>query len=102
PCWVARRRRCWKMSAGLVSRPTESVSLVRRYVGEGEDAVMVVNADGSGEQKLATRKHPDYFLPGAAWSPDGQTIACPAGGFTGGYNRSVVAVQMSDGSPRPL
>ena len=75
----------------------------RRYVTEGEDAVMVVNADGSGEQKkLATRKHPDYFLPGTAWSPDGQTIACPMGGFTGGHYRSVAVIQVSDGSQRPL
>ena len=77
-------------------------AFVRRYVSEGEDAIILVNADGTDEQKLATRKHPDYFLPGAAWSPDGQTIACPAGGLTGGYKRSVVAVQVSGGSPRPL
>jgi len=74
----------------------------RRYVTEGEDAVMLVNADGSGAQKLATRKHPDYFLPGAAWSPDGQTIACPIGGFTGGHYRSVGVIQVSDGSQRLL
>ncbi|HJU60739.1 MAG TPA: protein kinase, partial [Candidatus Binatia bacterium] len=52
----------------------------RRYAREGHDAVIVVNADGTAEQKLATRTHPDFFLPGTAWSPDGQTIACPAGG----------------------
>jgi serine/threonine protein kinase len=74
----------------------------RRYVREGEDAVMMVNADGSGVQKLATRKPPDYFLPGVAWSPDGQTIACPIGGFTGGHYRSVAVIQVSDGSQRPL
>src|SRR2546430_925679 len=77
-------------------------AFVRRYVSEGEDAVIVVNADGTGEQKLATRKHPEYFLPGAAWSPDGQTITCPAGGFIGGDYRSVAVIQASDGSSRPL
>src|SRR2546425_617107 len=77
-------------------------AFVRRYLSEGEDAVIVVNADGTGEQKLATRKHPEYFLPGAAWSPDGQTITCPAGGFTGGGYRSVAVIQLSDGSARPL
>jgi dipeptidyl aminopeptidase/acylaminoacyl peptidase len=61
----------------------------RRSLTEGEDALTIVNADGTGEQKLATRKHPDFFLPGPAWSPDGQTIACPVGGFTGGYYRSM-------------
>jgi Tol biopolymer transport system component len=76
----------------------------RRYQNEGEDAVMVVNADGTGdEQRLATRKHPDFFLPGGvAWSPDGQTIACIGGGFTGGYYRSVSVIQVSNGSQRLL
>jgi eukaryotic-like serine/threonine-protein kinase len=75
---------------------------IRRYASEGHDAVIVVNADGTGEQKLATRTHPDFFLPGAAWSPDGQTIACPAGGFTGGYYRSVAVVNVSDGTQKIL
>ena len=74
----------------------------RRYSGEGEDAVMVVNADGSGERRLATRKHPDYFLPGPAWSPNGQTIVCPIGGFTGGAYRSLIAIQVSDGTQKSL
>lgn len=75
---------------------------IRRYASEGQDALIVVNVDGSGEQKLATRRHPDFFLPGTAWSPDGQTMACPAGGFTGGYYRSVAVVNISDGSQKIL
>jgi serine/threonine protein kinase/type II secretory pathway pseudopilin PulG len=74
----------------------------RRYASEGHDALIVANADGTAEQKLATRTHPDFFLPGTAWSPDGQTIACPAGGFTGGYYRSVAVVNVSDGSQKIL
>jgi serine/threonine protein kinase len=74
----------------------------RRYASDGEDTVIVANSDGTGEQKLATRRHPDFFLPGVAWSPNGQTIACPAGGFTGGYYRSVAVVNISDGSQKIL
>jgi len=74
----------------------------RRYASEGHDALIVVNADGTAEQKVATRTHPDFFLPGTAWSPDGQTIACPAGGFTGGYYRSVAVVNVSDGTQKIL
>jgi serine/threonine protein kinase len=74
----------------------------RRYASQGEDALMIVNADGTGELKIATRKHPDFFLPGAAWSPDGQTIACPAGGFTGGYYRSVAVINVADGTQKIL
>jgi serine/threonine protein kinase/Tol biopolymer transport system component len=75
---------------------------IRRYASEGQDALIVANADGTAEQKLATRTHPDFFLPGTAWSPDGQTIACPAGGFTGGYYRSVAVVNVSVGSQKIL
>jgi serine/threonine protein kinase len=74
----------------------------RRYVSEGEDAVLVANADGTGEQKLATRKHPDFFLPGTAWSPDGQTIACPMGGFGNGYHRSIAVISVADGTQKRL
>src|SRR5256886_4030424 len=63
----------------------------RRYATEGEDAVIIANADGTGEQKVTTRKDPDFFLPGAAWSPDGRTIACPIGGvFFGAYIKNHV------------
>jgi eukaryotic-like serine/threonine-protein kinase len=74
----------------------------RRYASEGEDAVIVVNADGTGEQKLAVRKNPDFFLAGTAWSPDGQIIACVVGGFTGGYYRSIAVIKVSDGSQKIL
>jgi Tol biopolymer transport system component len=77
-------------------------AFVRRYLSEAEDAIIIVSADGTGEQKLATRTFPDFFLPGAAWSPDGKTIACQMGGFTGGYYRSVAVVQIADGTQRPL
>jgi Tol biopolymer transport system component len=77
-------------------------AFTRRYASEGQDALIVVNADGTAEQKLATRTHPDFFLPGASWSPDGQTIACPVGGFTGGYYRSVAVVNISDGAQKIL
>jgi len=75
----------------------------RRYASEGQDSIIIVNADGTGEQRVATRKAPDYFLSGAAWSPDGQTIACPIGGFSGDdAYRSVGVIQVSNGSQRRL
>jgi eukaryotic-like serine/threonine-protein kinase len=74
----------------------------RRFVSEGEDAVIVANADGTGEQRIATRKHPDFFLPGTAWSPDGQTIACPMGGFGDGYYRSIAVINVADGTQKRL
>ena len=90
------------VSAISFSPDGKRFGFTRRYSSEGHDALIVVNADGTGEQKLATRTHPDFFLPGTAWSPDGQTIACPAGGFTGGYYRSVAVVNISDGAQKIL
>src|SRR2546421_4856174 len=63
---------------------------------------MVANADGTGEQKLAARAFPDFFLGGAAWSPDGKTIACGFGSFTGGYYRSVSVIQITVGTQKTL
>jgi serine/threonine protein kinase/Tol biopolymer transport system component len=74
----------------------------RRYASQGEDALMLANADGTGEQRLATRAFPDFFLGGAAWSPDGKTIACGFGSFTGGYYRSVAVIQVADGTQKTL
>jgi len=79
-------------------------TFVRRDTNAAEDNLFVAGADGTDVQKLATRKHPDFFLgvSGAAWSPDGKTIACPIGGFSGGYYRSIDVVQLTDGSQRAL
>lgn len=77
-------------------------TFIRRYASQGEDALMTANADGTGEQKVATRAFPDFFLSGAAWSPDGKTIACPFGSFDGGYHRSVAIIQIADSTQKPL
>lgn len=45
-----------------------------------ERLLIVANADGTGEQKLATHKLEDLFLVGPAWSPDGETIVFPLRG----------------------
>ncbi|MCI0339156.1 MAG: DPP IV N-terminal domain-containing protein, partial [Acidobacteria bacterium] len=58
---------------------------------------------GSNERILATRKGPDFFgTGGAAWSPDGKIIACPAGTNTGGRQLYVAEVRVSDGKERPI
>lgn len=52
------------------------LTLVRNY-GSQESAVVVVNADGTGERKLASRSLADKAVfESAAWSPSGEKIAC--------------------------
>ncbi|MFL6334245.1 MAG: protein kinase domain-containing protein [Pyrinomonadaceae bacterium] len=67
-----------------------------------EDALMLANADGTGEQILATRKYPEQFAQSAAWSPDGKTIACPVRGLAGTYGSGVAVIQVADGTQKPL
>ena len=75
-----------------------------RGSSSGERTLMLANADGSAERKLASRTGYEAFsFGGPAWSPDGKSIACGAGNTdaTGRY-MSVVAVQVADGSVKPL
>ncbi len=64
-------------------------------------AVMVANADGSGERLLATRKRPDYFEPSLAWSPDGKNIACLAS-FLDPQRGTIFGLPVDGGPERPL
>ncbi len=77
--------------------------------GEGEQKLILANADDSGEeQTLAIRNHPDFFIlpvlgnTGLAWSPDGKIIASP-GGDGGGFGQAYpVAVSVADGTQKPM
>lgn len=69
----------------------------------GEDHLMVANADGSNEKKLAMRKG-DTFFPssGLSWSPDGKLIACPGGAYAGGFHLTVVTVDAATGEQKEI
>jgi serine/threonine protein kinase/Tol biopolymer transport system component len=54
-------------------------AFLRGYQSRGEIALMVANADGSGERSVSSRKIPlTYPTTAVAWSPDGATIAVHA------------------------
>ena len=76
----------------------------RNYPTRRETVLLTINADGSGEKILATRKAPDFFgTDGPAWSPDGKLIACAAGSRAPeGIYSSVVGVSVEDGKEIPL
>jgi len=86
-----------------------------RYASE-EDALIVANADGTGEQTLATLRSPEAFSAGGStwsvahgapsWSPDGTVIACPAtvkdARESRGRRTTVVEVRVADGTIKAI
>jgi eukaryotic-like serine/threonine-protein kinase len=73
---------------------------VRPDVGEVD--VWIVNADGSNERVLATRPYLDGFTLGAAWSPDGKTIAVTSSDPSKGLRSVLWAISVGDGSAHEI
>jgi Tol biopolymer transport system component len=90
-----------KILSGIASPITFSpdgkqIAFIRNdEVATTEDQLIVANADGTGERKLAARKGDSWFgyPTGCGWSPDGRVIAC-----SGGHNKTqfVQAVILTD------
>jgi serine/threonine protein kinase/Tol biopolymer transport system component len=69
-----------------------------------ESNLIVANIDGTGERKVATRKLPMYFsfVGGPTWSPDGKTIACGAGAYSGNLSATIVSVPAEGGAEKRI
>ncbi|HEX4947560.1 MAG TPA: winged helix-turn-helix domain-containing protein [Blastocatellia bacterium] len=97
-----------KLLSDVDSAPTFSpdgaqLAFVRESPTVGESVLLVANADGSGERRLAVRKLPAFIsVDGPAWSPDGQQIACASASFQNGLAFQVVLVNVADGSETVL
>ncbi|MGD9561605.1 MAG: hypothetical protein AB7F88_04460 [Pyrinomonadaceae bacterium] len=55
------------------------VSYLRFDLATNETSILVANVDGTNERKITSRVGPQYFDDGAAWSPDGKTLAVITG-----------------------
>jgi Tol biopolymer transport system component/DNA-binding winged helix-turn-helix (wHTH) protein len=77
----------------------QRLAFIRNDPKEGELALIVASADGSGERKLLVRVRPEFLnLAPPAWSPDGEIIACVAGSFgPKGSSINVIGVRVKDG-----
>lgn len=78
-------------------------AFVRRFIEQGEMALMTANANGTGERKIASQFGTDWFSEnGPSWSPDGKTIACGMGTTAGGYQMRLAIIPVGGGTITPL
>jgi serine/threonine protein kinase len=80
------------------------IAFVRLLKTQGEYDLIVARSDGSDERKLASRTGGDFFslYRSTAWSPDGKTIACASGSFSGGYHMNLNAIKVDDGTEKEI
>ncbi len=76
------------------------LAFIRNYPS-GESALIVANADGAEEQKLAARNKPAFFWA-AAWSPDGKSIACSGMDQDDTNASSIVEIALENGTEKPI
>jgi Tol biopolymer transport system component/DNA-binding winged helix-turn-helix (wHTH) protein len=91
--------------AGRVSfSPDErQFAFIRYYVNENESVLLIANADGTQERRIAAHKNPTYFisLNGPAWSPDGKTIVAIEEGTSTNFS-TLTAFDLSAGTERRI
>jgi serine/threonine protein kinase len=79
------------------------VAFVRLNSGASEYYLVVAKLDGSNERVIANRNKGDTLsVYGAAWSPDGHTIVCPAGTWRQGFHMTLIGFDANSGAEHPL
>jgi len=79
------------------------LAFVREY-DSGESAVVAVNVDGSGERKIASAVAEGSRFLSAAWSPDGERIACASVRrlASGEMKAGVIEIDSESGAQKPI
>lgn len=79
-------------------------AFLRGYLKEREQVVFVANADGTGEERMATRRTPEYAaLDRPIWSPDGKSVAFIVSGTDAeGYYANIDEVRVADKVERKI
>ena len=88
-------------SAVTFSPDGRRLAFIREIVSHGEQALVVSNADGTGQRSIAVRKFPNFF-GSVSWSPDGKTLACGVGSYVPTYKSYVVEIPADGGAENQL
>ena len=88
-------------NAVTLSPDGQNVAFIRKIADVGEDVVIVADANGSNERKLAVRKLPNFF-GSLTWSPKGNSLVCAAGSFVPAYNSYLVEIPLDDPKEKQL
>jgi Tol biopolymer transport system component/Tfp pilus assembly protein PilF len=88
-----------------LSPDSKRQAFLRSDMVTGEDDLIVAEADGSRQSKVASRKFPGHFAYSSspAWSPDGRMIAVAAENTDAeGFYVGLVGIRLKDGSQQTL
>ncbi len=88
-------------SAVSVSADKRKIAFVRRYPNEKETALIIADADGKNERKLAARTFGEGFQH-AVFSPDGKFISCAAFSKNAEKPMEIILVNAENGRQKSL
>ena len=88
-------------SAVALSPDGQNVAFIRNMADAGEDVVIVAEANGNNERKIAVRKLPNFF-GSLTWSPKGNSLVCAAGSFVPAYNTYLIEIRLDDPKEKQL
>ncbi len=90
-------------SAVSFSPDGSQITFVREGESAGESSLIVSNAEGKAERKIADCKFPDNFsVDGPSWSPDGKLIAVAKMIPAPNFHFRLLAFQINDGRAQPI
>ncbi|MDP9268871.1 MAG: protein kinase [Acidobacteriota bacterium] len=87
-------------SGATFSPDGKKIAFIRYDPEAGKSAIIIANADGSGQQEFATRPSAQGFTNGAPdWSPDGTLVAASAGHLGKEALTEIVVYPVGGGNP---